>query len=220
MVLSSGAAGFYAIGMKPIRVILLTWLTMLAGCGESPREKLVRSPEVQRRLKEIAEKNRAIEQKRQRMIETRRAATASGQLPDEAPVPALENTASENTASENTASNDTAFNDTGPNNTASDNTGPEKTAPDSTPPDKQPAISPTGPPNVPRPATFNRLDLWRRLRAGLPRKVIRQWLGEPTVTKRDAFLEYWYYGQGAGAGKISFVKNSGQMFGWNPPLQP
>lgn len=193
--LSSGAMSYYAKGMNYLRSITLAGITMLAGCGESPQQQLAQSPQVQQRLREIAEKNRAFEKKRQRILDRQQSAKNSAEsLSDQTPALLPGNRAADDRSSDGPSSGDGS---------------------------ETPAARPS---RERQPLSPQRLSPWQRLRRGLSQKVtrnvIRQLLGTPTVIKRDAFLEYWYYGQGAGAGKISFVIRSGQMLGWDPPWNP
>ena len=95
--------------------------------------------------------------------------------------------------------------------------GPLHDASDTTP------VLPSPPLDVGGSGSGQRVSAWQKLRFGLSQETVRKLLGEPVAKKRDGFLEYWYYGYGNRAGRVSFVTHSSGKsigFGWDMPLQP
>jgi hypothetical protein len=79
----------------------------------------------------------------------------------------------------------------------------------------QPPVTPQA---APRATQTRSGSPWQSLRAGLTEAQVEELLGKPTSMSRDAYVVYWHYGRGNGAGRVALTRD-GKLIAWDRPLQ-
>ncbi len=161
----------------------------LAGCGDEP----TLPPEVEERARQREEADR---QAREELEQKRREGRLSQPVeepPDVSPEPDAPPKSNDDAAAK-------------PEDNEVGGSGDEAAPPP----------VPAAPPVLRKSATTLR---WEQMKAGMTTKQVVALLGRPTRIARDAYVDYWYYGQGRAAGRIAFVRAyETKTIAWDPPM--